>query len=168
MSHPHTDGPFDDDGALSDADRCRALGWGPGTVLVGDEGYGPTVIEITAVGAERIMARQISHSAKPGDGVERSWTLRLRDWRPLPAGDPAWDLVSTLWVGWDYETDPHVDDEIVEVLAEVHSAALAFADVVGQVSLTVDVGGVAVRFRGERVGTGAVVGCERQVAATPG
>lgn len=44
----------------SDADFCRRMGWGPGTLIVGDEGYGPTTLEITAVGREKILAAKIS------------------------------------------------------------------------------------------------------------
>ncbi len=29
----------------TDAETCRLNGWGVGTVLVGDEGYGPTTID---------------------------------------------------------------------------------------------------------------------------
>ena len=64
------------------ADACRRNGWGPGTRLVGDEGYGPTVIEITAVGERMILAKTISHDGKPQPGRENSWTLDCRDWRP--------------------------------------------------------------------------------------
>jgi hypothetical protein len=67
--------------APSDADVCRERGWGPGTYLVGDEGYGPTVIKITAVGERGILAKQISHNGKPSDGSESAWTLSCRDWK---------------------------------------------------------------------------------------
>lgn len=66
---------------MNDADTCRANGWTVGTRLVGDEGYGPTVIEITAIGERNIMAKEISHNyhmAKYSD--ERSWTLSCREW----------------------------------------------------------------------------------------
>jgi len=67
--------------APSDADFCRERGWGPGTYLIGNEGHGPTIIKITAVGERGILARQISHNGKPSDGSESSWTLSCRYWR---------------------------------------------------------------------------------------
>jgi hypothetical protein len=67
---------------LSSAELCRLNGWGPGTRLVGDEGCGPTVIEITAVGQVSILARMISHKGEPADGFESLWGLDNRDWQP--------------------------------------------------------------------------------------
>jgi len=67
---------------LSDAELCRANGWGPGTRLVGDQGYGPTVIEITAVGERYILAKTISFRGNPMDSGEGLWTLECRDWQP--------------------------------------------------------------------------------------
>ena len=56
------------------AGYCRRMGWAPGTRIVGDEGYGPTTITITAVGQERILAK--------ADGRDESrWTLEHRDWQ---------------------------------------------------------------------------------------
>ena len=56
------------------ADYCRRMGWGIGTRIVGDEGYGPTIITITAVGQEGILAK--------ADGRdEKTWTLKYRDWQ---------------------------------------------------------------------------------------
>jgi hypothetical protein len=67
---------------MTDADKCRANGWGPGTLLVGDEGYGPTIIELTAVGERAILAREISHNGVPSIWKQESlWTLSCRDWR---------------------------------------------------------------------------------------
>ena len=68
----------------SDADLCRRNGWGPGTRLIGDEGYGPTVIEITAIGEQRILAVEVSHdggATRPR--YERSWVLFCREWRAV-------------------------------------------------------------------------------------
>lgn len=66
----------------SDADKCRRNGWKAGTRLVGDEGYGPTVIELTAVGRESILAVTISHNGVPDENDrENSWTLSCRDWK---------------------------------------------------------------------------------------
>lgn len=68
---------------MSDAETCRKNGWTVGTRLVGDEGYGPTVIEITAVGEKCILAKAISHRGKPTkEPREASWTLTCRDWSP--------------------------------------------------------------------------------------
>ena len=51
----------------SSADKCHRNGWVAGTRLVGDEGYGPTVIEITAVGRDGVLAVEISHNGKLTD-----------------------------------------------------------------------------------------------------
>lgn len=65
----------------TEAETCRLNGWTVGTRLVGDEGYGPTVIRITAIGESALLAVRESHN---GEAVERpyegSWTLRYRDW----------------------------------------------------------------------------------------
>ncbi len=65
------------------ADTCRANGWTVGTRLAGDEGYGETVIEITAIGELRILAKKISHDGKPSrrDDSENMWVLYCREWR---------------------------------------------------------------------------------------
>ena len=61
---------------------CREHGWGAGTRLVGDEGQGPTVIEITAVGERMILAKQIRHDgAEETSSEEGVWVLVCRDWR---------------------------------------------------------------------------------------
>ena len=65
------------------ADVCRANGWRPGTVLEGDEGHGPTVIVVTAVGEQRLLARAVSHDGEPVDGSEMAWTLHCREWREV-------------------------------------------------------------------------------------
>ena len=65
---------------------CRERGWGPGTLLAGDEGYGVTVIEVTALGRSGILARTVAHDGTATDGDESSWTLDCRDWHPV---DPA-------------------------------------------------------------------------------
>ena len=62
------------------ADYCRRMGWGIGTRIVGDEGYGPTTITITAVGQERSIL------AKADGRDESRWTLEHRDWQ---LADPA-------------------------------------------------------------------------------
>lgn len=64
------------------ADVCRNLGWLPGTQIAGDEGYGVTVIEITALGESKILAKRISHKGVPVKGArETTWTLSCRDWK---------------------------------------------------------------------------------------
>lgn len=69
---------------MTDAEKCRRNGWKAGTLLVGDEGYGPTVIKITAVGEEGILAKEISHNGVPTpDSWEWHWTLDAREWRRL-------------------------------------------------------------------------------------
>ncbi len=71
---------------MTDADLCRARGWRVGTQLEGDEGYGPTVIEITAIGERKVLAKTISPKARE----EKSWSLSRRDWREIrPAPAPA-------------------------------------------------------------------------------
>ena len=65
---------------ITDAEMCRIFGWGPGTRLQGDEGYGMTVIEITAVGEEKILAKTLSHDGVPSTRGESSWTLKCREW----------------------------------------------------------------------------------------
>lgn len=66
---------------LSDAELCRQNGWPIGTFLVGDEGYGPTVIEITAIGSKHILASSVLHKGEPCSGGEVMWTLKNRDWK---------------------------------------------------------------------------------------
>lgn len=62
---------------LSSAELCRRNGWTVGTRLVGDEGYGPDTITITAIGERHILARSdyqlMNH--------ETIWTLHCRDWK---------------------------------------------------------------------------------------
>lgn len=74
---------------MNSADKCRANGWGPGTLLVGDEGYGPTVIRVTAVGEKEILARIISHNGDPDGGCECNWTLEYRDWKRVTPAEAA-------------------------------------------------------------------------------
>lgn len=74
---------------MNDADLCRAKGWGVGDRLIGDEGEGPTLIELTAVGESRISATIISHNGLALERDEVLETLSGRTWRrledPLPA-----------------------------------------------------------------------------------
>lgn len=65
------------------ADVCRARGWNVGQRLVGKEGRGKTVIEITAVGEAGILAKTVSRNGKPVSILlEASWLLSCRDWKP--------------------------------------------------------------------------------------
>lgn len=63
---------------MSAASRCRVHGWVVGTRLVGDEGYGTSVIELTAIGEARVLAKTISSPSGPAP--ENMWTLDGRDW----------------------------------------------------------------------------------------
>lgn len=66
---------------MNPADVARAKGWTEGTRIVGDEGYGPTVIEITEVTRSRLFAKRISHNGTPvTERRDNSWVLYCRDW----------------------------------------------------------------------------------------
>ena len=69
----------------SDAEECRERGFKVGDRLVGDEGYGPTVIELCYIGERRILAHTISHNGKAYFGRETNWTLSCRDWEKVTA-----------------------------------------------------------------------------------
>lgn len=72
------------------ADICRAHGWGAGTYLVGDEGRGPEVIEIAAVGERYILAKTITVNGEGVDWAPESlWSLTCRDWVTVPTPTPA-------------------------------------------------------------------------------
>jgi hypothetical protein len=68
----------------SNADACRRLGFKPGTRIVGNEGHGNTVIEITAIGERSILAKEISHNGEDRDGYESVWSLDFRMWLEVP------------------------------------------------------------------------------------
>lgn len=68
---------------MTSAQKCRKNGWNVGTLLVGNEGYGDTVIRITAIGRNNILAECVSHDEKSECGNESWWTLRHRKWRRL-------------------------------------------------------------------------------------
>ena len=63
-----------------DADRCRENGWKVGTHLEGSEGYGTTVIRLTAIGEECVLARPILHDGEPIESDEGVWVLDCREW----------------------------------------------------------------------------------------
>ncbi len=68
----------------SDADLCRKNGRTVGTRLVGDEGYGPTVIRLTYISDQNVLAVKESHKGIPDHRNDEScWTLQCRDWRAL-------------------------------------------------------------------------------------
>jgi hypothetical protein len=71
------------DSRYADAEICRINGGKRGTMLVGDESYGPTVIRITAVGDEQILAVAMSRNDQAAEGLEGHWTLSARNWKKL-------------------------------------------------------------------------------------
>jgi hypothetical protein len=68
---------------MNDADICRINRWGVGTRLVGDEGYGPTVMRITGLGEQMVLAVAESHNGVPQRPHEGPWSLRCREWREV-------------------------------------------------------------------------------------
>jgi hypothetical protein len=74
---------------MNDAEQCRANGWKVGDRLMSDEGYGPTAIELTAIGESQITATVVSHNGVTPEQPEMVETLSGRTWRrledPLPA-----------------------------------------------------------------------------------
>lgn len=68
----------------SSADFCRRRNYTVGTLLRGDEGYGPTVIRITAIGEYQVLARVVSQNGKLDTySMECSWDLLMRKWRKV-------------------------------------------------------------------------------------
>jgi hypothetical protein len=80
----------------SSAEKCRRNGWKVGTRLAGDEGYGVTVIEITAVGEREVLAKAISHNGEPVVIKEAVWGLNHRKWRKVKSPGRKPGRVSTL------------------------------------------------------------------------
>lgn len=75
---------------MSAADVARRNRWKVGTRLAGDEGRGETVIEITAIGEQMVLAKAISHAGEPVAWRESSWTFSCREWREVqPAYTPS-------------------------------------------------------------------------------
>jgi hypothetical protein len=68
----------------SDGDKCRRNKWTAGTLLRGTETYEgiayATTIQITAVGIDMILARQVIEC---GYARETLWTLVCRRWRKV-------------------------------------------------------------------------------------
>lgn len=73
---------------MNSAQMCRANGWGPGTLIAGDEGYGETVLRITAVGESMVLARMVQTGRQDW---EADWDLTEADW------EADWDLT---WRDW--------------------------------------------------------------------
>ncbi len=69
---------------LPAAEHARRNGWGVGTRLAGDEGYGETIIRITAIGERSVLAVRESHRGEPCAGHEQLWTFDYRDWKETP------------------------------------------------------------------------------------
>lgn len=73
---------------LTDACICRANGWGPGTLLQGELNdadeepplVGITVLKITAVGGEEILARAISIDGQLIQSEETRFSLDGVEW----------------------------------------------------------------------------------------
>jgi hypothetical protein len=67
------------------ADICRENGWGVGTRLIGDMGFGPTVIQITALGTQVMLACTVSHNgAAVAYNDPQAWSLTARNWCRIP------------------------------------------------------------------------------------
>lgn len=64
---------------------CLANGWGVGTRLAGDEGYGETVIEITYMSERTLLAKRISNDGVATFPHETSWSLDCREWHEVTA-----------------------------------------------------------------------------------
>lgn len=70
----------------SSAAACRRKKWKVGDRLVGDEGHGPEVIELTAIGKCAVIAKSISRRGVPvedWESDEHFWTLSCRDWKKV-------------------------------------------------------------------------------------
>lgn len=66
----------------SPAARCRRNGWGVGTILERDVGFGTLRIEITAIGHRRILAHVLSQTGTMYTvGVETCWLICPGQWR---------------------------------------------------------------------------------------
>lgn len=68
---------------MSDADYCRKSGWNVGTKLIGSDGHDMSIIELTAIGREGILAVCLIRNGKKINEGEHSWTLSCRNWRAV-------------------------------------------------------------------------------------
>lgn len=60
---------------------CRRNGWLPGTVLVADDGYGKTYIQITSIGELSVSAKLLLHNdSQIPEQPESSWDFTKRNW----------------------------------------------------------------------------------------
>ncbi len=64
---------------MTSADLCRIRGWTVGTVLIGDEGFGPSTIVITAIGERAVLAKHLNETKLH----ESLWDLQFRDWKKV-------------------------------------------------------------------------------------
>ena len=72
--------------SLYDYNKCAENGWDVGTFLLGDEGYGPAVIEIVYLTKVTLLCRIHVRNGWNVTGLEEStWTLSCRDWFEIPA-----------------------------------------------------------------------------------
>jgi hypothetical protein len=76
-----------------EAEAARANGWEPGTVIVGDEGWGLDAIRIDYLGREILVATHIAtirgDTWAPCRDSERTWMLSCREWRVATPGELA-------------------------------------------------------------------------------
>lgn len=59
---------------------ARARGWGPGTVIEGDEGYGLTRLRIDYLGRRILIATALRDDHVYAEGEEGQWVLWCRCW----------------------------------------------------------------------------------------
>lgn len=65
----------------TERETCDLNGWDVGTRLVGDEGYGPTVIRLTYFTEDgALLAVTESRNGEPVSDREHFWTLQRREW----------------------------------------------------------------------------------------
>jgi len=73
---------------MTSAEKCRTMGWEPGDVLRGDEGYGPVYIVITGIGRTDVFAVPLSDYEQ--GYRDCCWTLEFRDWRQVGSNGRLW------------------------------------------------------------------------------
>lgn len=70
---------------MRDFEKCAQNGWGVGTFLIGDEGYGPAVIEIVYLSRATTLCRTHAERGREVRRLsEHAWTLSCRDWEEVP------------------------------------------------------------------------------------
>lgn len=68
----------------SDYEICQKNGWDVGTRLVGDEGWGPDVIEIRYLSPSIVVCRLVlPHNPNHPKGSDAPWTLQCRNWQKV-------------------------------------------------------------------------------------